>query len=164
MERYRKILEQQADKHASSLRTTYGLLCSQMQYADDPVLYLAKPAWTNRFDQERESTIGIFFSIWVTSELVERGQFAYNIHAKQLRKLSGYKLTARKFADEFRQAVKASVANWPGVRMDFGPLTLLEGRVDCTLDDFARKIEQRITGFVTVHHEVDNLLDASRIS
>ena len=129
--------------------------------SDSAVLYVAKPEWTNRFDPDRESTIGIFFALWVTPPLVEQKQFAYNIHSRQLRRLAGYKLASRKFADEFRQAVKGRVSDWPGISMNYGPLTLLEGHDSCNADNFAEKAEQRVVDFVGIHEEIDHLLNAS---
>lgn len=162
MEAYRKILKQQEDHHAPNLLQKHGLVCKQLQFDDENApLYLAKPHWTNRFDQQRESTIGIFCCIWVSPELLEQKQFAYNIHSKELRKLPGYKLASRKFASDFRNLVEAQVAKWPNIRLDYGPLTLLEGRETGELDSFAEKVDERISGFVDIHQHIDKLLEAS---
>ena len=163
MEQYHTILKEQEEKSAKGLLTKHNIVCKQMQFGNEAPLYLAKPHWTNRFDAERDSTIGIFFSIWVSPKLIEQGRFAYNIHSKQLSKLPGYKLKPRKFADEFRLAVEARVADWPGIRMDYGPSTLLQGHDTCDLDSFAEKVADRVSDFVGIHEEVDNLLDRSAI-
>lgn len=164
MNQHHKILKQKEAQHAPSLLKKHGLICKQLPWDGglNP-LYLAKPHWTNRFDKKRESTIGIFCSIWVTVELLEENQFAYNIHAKQLRKLPGYKLGAREFASEFRKLVKAQVASWPNIRLDFGPLTLLEGRDSCELDAFADNVDERISAFVEIHQHIDDLLEATAL-
>lgn len=163
MKKYRECLYQQERKLSPGLLEKYGLLCKQLPFVDDSeVLYVAKPHWTNRFDPKREYSIGIFCAIWVSPELLEQQQFAYNIHSLKLRQLQGFKLTSRKFADEFRSAVKASVASWPNVRMDYGPMTLLEGRCECSIDSFSKLVEERVNGFVSIHHEIDKLLDASK--
>ena len=167
MEKYRAILKQQEERFTSARCADinlqqHGLLCQQLQYTDDSeVLYLAKPNWTNRFDPNRESTIGIFFALWVSPALVRQKQFAYTIHSKQLRKLPGYKLASRQFADEFRLAIKSRVAHWPGISLDFGPLTLLEGHDTCSEASFAQKVEQRVIDFIGIHNEIDRLLDAA---
>jgi len=162
MDRYNKILKQQERRHAPNLLKKHGLVCKQLQFGDDCVpLYLAKPHWTNRFDSKRESTIGIFFGLWISPELLQKNQFAYNIHSKTIRKLPGYKLTSKDFATEFRSLVKSSVSQWPGIRLDYGPTTLLEGRETSDLSSFADKVEQRILGFADICHHVDNLLEKS---
>jgi len=162
MKKYRKILKHLEEKHAPSLLSKYGLNCKQMQYREENAsLYVAKSHWTNRFDPNREATIGIFFAVWMSPELIKQQQLAYNIHSKKLRHLPGYKLASRKFADEFRRAVKDRVESWPGIRVDYGPLTLLEGRDTVNLDNFSEKVEQRIDGFVDIHAEIDRLLNTS---
>lgn len=163
MEQYDKVLKQQERRHAKTLLKKHGLLCKQLQYADDgcPPLYIAKPHWTNRFDEERESTIGIFCAIWVAPTLLKKRQFAYNIHSKTLHKLPGYKLKSRKYANDFRRLVKSQVAQWPGISLDYGPLTLLEGKDTCDLDSFSEKVEERIFGFVDIHQHIDDLLEDS---
>jgi len=159
MEQHHAILKQQEEKNAPNLLSKHNTVCRQMQFGKEAPLYLAKSHWTNRFDENRASTIGIFFSIWVTPKLIEQGRCAYNIHSKQLSKLPGYRLTPRKFADEFRFAVEARVADWPGIRMDYGPSTLLQGHDSCDLDSFAEKVEDRVSQFVEIHKEIDVLLD-----
>ena len=162
MQEYRKILKQLEKTYAPTLLQDYGLVCRQMQYSDEDVaLYVAKKHWTNRFDHKRENTIGVFFCVWVSPELLKKREFAYNIHSLKLRSLPGYRLASREFATEFRKLVKSRVTTWPGIRMDYGPLTLLEGRDTCELEDFYNRAEQRILDFVVIHKEIDKLLDAS---
>ncbi len=163
MEKYRKILKQFEHQHASTLHNKHGLVCRQLPYGDEEaVLYVAKNNWTNRFDPQRKSTVGIFFSVWVTPELLDKQEFAYNIHSKQLRKLPGYRLTSKKFANDFRELVQDRVSAWPNIRLDYGPLTLLQGRDSCRLETFAVKVKQRVTEFTGIHEEIDNLLQVSK--
>lgn len=161
MEHYHRVLKLQESKHASELLKKYGLICRQMQFGNEAPLYLGKSDWTNRFDQDRDSTIGVFCSIWVSDKLLQKRQFAYNIHSKAISKLPGYKLMPRKFANDFRQLVESSVVQWPNIRLDYGPSTLLEGRDTCEPDSFAANVEARISGFVDIHHHIDSLLKAS---
>ena len=163
MEKYDAILKQQEEKTAAKLLAKHGIVCKQMPFGKEAPLYLAKPEWTNRFDPDRESTIGIFCAIWVAPKTLQEGKFSYNIHSKKIRELPGYKLTARKFADEFRELVKDHVADWPAIRLDYGPTNLLEGYDHCSLDDFAKRVNSRIEGFVSIHQEIDSLLDAARV-
>ncbi len=158
MDKYLNILKQQEHRLAPGLLKRHRLVCKQLTFEGTAPLYVAKPHWTNRFDAEKDSTIGLFFAIWVTPQLIERKQFAYNLHSKQLRNLPGYKVTSRKFASEFRIAIKDKVSDWPEISLDYGPVTLFEGRDSCERDSFAQKVEQRVTAFVKIHAEVDTLL------
>jgi len=162
MDRYNKILKQQERQHATNLLKKYGLVCKQLQYGDDCApLYLAKPHWTNRFNPKRETTIGIFYGLWISPQLLEKNQFAYNIHSKKIRKLPGYKLTSKDFAVKFRNLVKPSVSQWPGIRLNYGPTTLLEGRDTSELSVFAEKLAERIQAFADISHHIDDLLEES---
>jgi len=163
MDQYNKILKQQERLHASKLLKKHGIICKQLQFGDDecPPLYLAKQHWTNRFDDNRESTIGIFCSIWVAPTLLKKNKFAYNIHAKSLQKLPGYQLTPKTFANDFRKLVRDQVSSWPGISLNHGPSTLLQGKETGELDSFAEKVEERILGFTEIHQHVDDLLEKS---
>ena len=104
---------------------------------------------------DRETTVGIFFCAWVSPELLEDDNFAYNIHSLKQRELPGYNLASREFANNFRTNVESRVVSWPNIRMDYGPLTLLEGRDLCEIDTFDKKVENRISDFVEIHEEID---------
>ena len=162
MEQFEKILKQQEREHAAKLKKSHGLICKQLDYVDCSPLYIAKPDWTNRFDNNRDATLGIFCAIWVGKSDIKKKKFPYNIHAKTLRKLPGYTLEPREFADEFRRLVYSEVADWPGIKLDYGPSTLLGGKDNCELDSFAEKVEERILGFASIHHHIDDLLEAAR--
>jgi len=162
MNPYDEILKTQEIQHAPKLLKQHGLICKQMPLGDGAPLYVAKAHWTNRFEDDRESTIGVFCAIWVGPSLLKKKQFAYNIHAKTLAKLPGYTLVPKKFASDFRGLVQASVASWPGIRLDYGPSTLLQGKQTCDLDDFAEKAAERLSGFADIHQYVDDLLEAAK--
>jgi len=165
MDEYRNVLQLQEAKHAPSLLKKHGIICKQMQYGNDSEsLYLGKPNWTNRFDNDRETTIGIFCCIWVSTKLLKSNQFAYNIHSKKLKSLPGYTLTPTRFASDFRTLVKSPVAKWPNIRLDYGPSTLLEGRESSDIDKFADNVRKRIDGFVKIQHHIDDLLEAAKSS
>lgn len=162
MERYSEILKKQELHHAPGILKKHGIICRQLAFGKAPApLYLAKDNWTNRFDPERKTTVGVFCSIWVSPAMSEKKQFAYNIHSKAIYKLPGYKLVSQKFASDFRNLVASDVENWPNIRLDYGPMTLLQGKDTCELDSFAEKIAARIKGFVDIHHHVDSLLAES---
>jgi len=92
---------------------------------------------------------------------LKKNQFAYNIHAKTLQKLPGYKLTPKTFASDFRSLVKSQVSKWPNIRLDYGPSTLLQGNDSSDLTDFGERVEQRILGFVDIYKHIDELLEKS---
>ena len=58
----------------------------------------------------------------------------YTIHALQMRKLKGYKITSKEFAAAFREKFTAFANQWPNVSMQYGPLTLMEGWVKSAED------------------------------
>lgn len=163
MKEYHAILEQQGKRLAPKLLKKHGLTCKALAYAkDEPVLYLAKPEWTNRFDPDRESTIGIFCSVWITAASLKSHKFPYNIHAKKLAKLPGYTLKPKQFAEDFRATVADKIKDWPAVRTDYGPGTLLQGKDVCELESFASRVEDRINAFADIHHDIDKLLEAHK--
>jgi len=161
LQQFDNILKEQETLLAPKLLKKHGIICKQLPYGDGAPLYLAKQHWTNRFDDNRESTIGIFCAVWVGAALLKQNRFAYNIHSKALQKLPGYKLEPKKFASDFRSLVKSSVSQWPSIRLDYGPSTLLMGKEICELDSFAKKVEERILGFVDISQHIDNLLEQS---
>ncbi len=162
MKKHNQVLKQLEKERAADLLDEHGLLCKQMPFGKDcNPLYFGKPHWTNRFDKNRDSTIGIFAAIWVSPELMEHNQFAYNIHSKAIRKLTDYQLTSIEFAQDFRERVVTEVADWPNIRLDYGPTNLLEGRGDSDLDNFAENAGRVLQGFVDIHHHIDSLLEAS---
>lgn len=165
MQQYNKVLQQLEHKHAPILLEKHGLICKQLPFGDDecPPLYLAKPHWTNRFDDNRDSTIGIFCAIWLAPTQLKKNRFKYNIHSKSLKKLPGYKAEPRKFASEFRNLVETSVSQWPGISLKYGPSTLLQGSETFESDSFADKVEERILGFVDIYQPIDDLLELSLI-
>lgn len=160
----RSLLGQVEKKQSPGLKKNFGLVCREMPYGDDSaVMYVAKDSWTNRFDPERDRTRGIFFSSWVSHELMKKGVFAYNIHAMKLRELPGYKLQGRRFAEEFRARVADDISDWPNVSIDHGPLTLLQGDDTFSEDTFADQVTARIDAFTTIHHHLDELLEEAKV-
>jgi len=160
MKEFEKILKQQERNHAAKLKKSHGLICKQLAFGDCSPLYIAKPHWTNRFDENRTSTVGVFCAIWVSEKDIKNEKFLYNIHSKAIKDLPGHKLKSREFADEFRRLVKSTVSDWPGISLNHGPVTLLQGSQTCDLDTFAENVEKRIMGFVDIHHHIDNLLNS----
>lgn len=104
-----------------------GLELSVGWYKDAVFLKLYKKEWANTFPDPLTAPSRIFFSVWVTPESVAQKKLWYNIHALKLRKLAGYRIESRKFAAAFRSRFAKQQEQWPNLRTDFGPLTLMEG-------------------------------------
>lgn len=132
------------------------LICKQGFYTNCSVLKLQKPSWTNDpMDQVRNSS-GIFFSIWISEESAKKSRANYNIHALKMRKLKGYSITSKDFAQEFRKNfVKKS---WPNVSVDYGPLTLMEGWEEVALNKLGDGILPMLERFHQVSPVLDRLL------
>jgi hypothetical protein len=144
-------------------RPADGLICRQGLYNDCYVLKLQKAAWTNdRMEQLRNET-GIFFSIWTNVKTVAgKNRANYNIHALKLRQLTGYSITSRDFANEFRKGFSSLSAAWPNVRVDYGPLTLMQGWIEVDMDRFEKDALGLMEGFKSVSPLIDRLLAARR--
>jgi hypothetical protein len=74
-----------------------------------------------------ENKTGIFFSIWADAKSASQKRAHYNNHALKLRQLAAYSITSRDFAHEFRSSFARMRGGWPNVRVDYGPLTLMQG-------------------------------------
>lgn len=140
------------------------LVCKAMPHDDSAVFYLAKNEWTNRLVKKAgEDTQGVFCSLWTNAELIKQGRFSYNIHSLKLHALPACRLTSRKFAEDFRNAVKDRIREWPNVRTDYGPLTLLQGYELCELDDFSTKARERVEAFASISGIIDALFEQGKL-
>lgn len=148
---FRKIKQQYDERHSDS-----GLVCKQGFYLNSSVLKLQKPFWTNDPMNQPQNSSGIFFSIWMYEESIAKSRAPYNIHALKLRKLKGYSITSKDFAEKFRNNfVKKS---WPNVSVDFGPLTLMEGWIEVDLNNLQESILPLLERFHRVSPIIDRLL------
>jgi hypothetical protein len=139
-----------------------GLICKQGIYHDSLVLKLQKAAWTNdRMDQLANET-GIFFSIWANAGTTAGSRANYNIHALKLRRLAGYSITSRDFANDFRKNFASMRAAWPNVSVDYGPLTLMQGWFAIDLDTFEEDALALMERFQQVSPMIDRLLESRR--
>ena len=142
--------------HRASIRNRDLLSRHQLEarvgeWLDCPVLKLDKPHWHNRGEVPIPGQI--FFSIWQEGN----GELNYNIHAFKLRNLKQYKLESRKFAQAFRTTFDAS--GWPNVSLDFGPQTLMQGKISVNPTTLDHDLDSVIANFCRVHHQIDILLD-----
>lgn len=129
---------------------------------DSVYLKLHKRSWTNPGQDPLTAETRIFFSIWIDAKAVAEQKLLYNIHAFKLRKLKGYRIPAIKFAEAFRDSFKDLASQWPNVRTDFGPLTLMEGQVKIDLRDFQRELTELSGHFITAAPLLDQTLEKFR--
>ena len=122
-------------------------------------LKLYKKAWASPLQDPLTAESRIFFSIWINEALIQEQKICYNIHAFKLRKLPGYSLESRKFADSFRASFKPFKHEWPNVSMQFGPLTLMEGWLSVDLENFHHEILELANNFLAIDHLIDETLE-----
>ena len=125
---------------------------------DCVVLKLYKSSWANPFQDPVTSESRIFFSVWISNSSLKEEKLFYNIHALKLRKLKGYAIESRKFAFIFREHFEAFEHKWENVRVDFGPLTLMEGWVKFDPKNFQTDILELANQFLDIEHLVDETL------
>jgi hypothetical protein len=139
-----------------------GLICKQGFYKTCPVLKLQKSSWTDDPMDQVENTSGIFFSIWTNEASSRQNRAKYNIHALQLRKLTGYSIASRDFASDFRSRFESLRSAWPNVRVDYGPQTLMEGWIEVVPNHFEADILLLMRRFQSLSPLIDRLLRARR--
>ncbi len=122
------------------------------------VLKLQKKSWADAAPTARPFEGSIFFSIWISEESIREGRLNYNIHAFKLRQLVGYAIQSREFAAAFRSRFKAFEKKWPNVRVDFGPLTLMEGWIGVDLKNFEKELSDLAHRFLEIRFIIDELL------
>lgn len=121
-------------------------------------LKLYKKSWANPFQDPLTAESRIFFSVWINDLAIEEQKIFYNIHAFKLRKLKGYSIESRKFADTFRDSFKDFAHKWQNVSIKFGPLTLMEGWLKTDLENFQDAILEPANNFLEIEHLIDNTL------
>jgi hypothetical protein len=143
-------------------RNRDGLICKQGFYKACSVLKLQKQSWTNDPMDRVENTSGIFFSVWTNEASTRQNRANYNIHALKLRELKGYSIASRDFADDFRNGFASMRNTWPNVRVDYGPLTLMQGWVEVDLNSFEKDIQALVERFEDLSPLIDRLLESRR--
>lgn len=140
-----------------------GLICKQGFCMKSFVLKLQKSSWTNDRMDEIQNESGIFFAIWINEESASRNRANYNIHALKLRHLRGYSITSRNFAEEFRNRFASLHGAWPNVSVEYGPLTLIQGWIEISLDTAGKDILLLLEQFEQLSPLIDRLLESRRI-
>lgn len=129
-------------------------------YKNDSVfIKLYKKSWANKSEDLLTSESRIFFSVWINKSIINEQKLFYNIHALKLRKLNGYKITSRNFADNFRISFKIFESQWKNVSTQFGPLTLMEGSFDFEPENLQNEIVQLANQFLQIDFLIDDLLE-----
>lgn len=121
-------------------------------------LKLYKKSWANASQDPLTTPSRIFFSIWINDSTIKEQKIYYNIHAFKLRQLKGYTIQSRKFSETFRQSFKDFEQKWPNVRVDFGPLTLMEGWIKIDSESFQDDILKLANSFLEIDHLIDHTL------
>jgi hypothetical protein len=129
-----------------------GLTCVTNVFEGCPGLRLHRESWLSGNAQ-------IFFSVWTDSESECGGRLHYNIHAFKLREFKLHVITSRNFADSFRKAFKTLSRSWPNVRVDYGPLNLMQGWIDYRETTFDADVQQLMKQFAELSPIIDHLLE-----
>ena len=133
-------------------------------YKDSVFLKLYKRSWASPAQDPLIAESRIFFSVWVSDLAVREQKIFYNIHALKLRRLKGYSIESRKFADAFRAGFKAFAPKWENVSVKYGPLTLMEGWVKSEPENFQEEILELASKFLEIEYLIDDALAKFKVS
>lgn len=129
---------------------------------DSWVLKLQKKGWSSTALHESPIHSGIFFSIWLTEQDLQKSVFNYNIHALKLRELEGYKIKSREFANDFRSAFAPDQSSWKNVSVSYGPLTLMQGYMPLDMKNFEKDVDNLVKKFIPLCPVIDQLLEVRK--
>lgn len=148
-----------ADQLDQKLLAERGLETAVVTFGEDcVVLKLYKRSWANQFQDPLTAESRIFFSVWISDSAIKEQKLLYNIHALKLRKLKGYSIESRKFAAIFRADFKDFEHQWENVRVDYGPLTLMEGWLKIDQENLQDQILKLANHFFEIAHLIDGTL------
>lgn len=155
LENFQKTVDQLDQKllNEKSIEVSVGI------YLDSVFIKLYKKSWASDSLEPLTPESRIFSSIWINDSLIEKQKIMYNIHALKLRKLKGYKIESRKFAEIFRDSFKDYESNWPNVSVNHGPLTLMEGWIKLDLKNLQEEVLKLANNFLEIEHLIDNTLN-----
>jgi hypothetical protein len=129
-----------------------GLLCVTSVFEGCSGVKLHRDSW-------KSGAAEIFFSVWTDQETRTAGRIHYNIHAFKMRQFKGHVVTSRDFADDFRKNFRSVSGSWPNVRVDFGPLNLMQGWIEFREESFERDVLGLLSQFAAVCRIIDRLLE-----
>jgi len=148
-----------ADQLDKKLLTQKEIETSVVIFGKDcVVLKLYKKSWANQTEDPLTSPSRIFFSIWISDSTIKEQKILYNIHALKLRHLKGYSIQSKKFAETFRNSFKIFEPKWENVRVNFGPLTLMEGWTKIDSETFQNDIFKLANDFLEIEYLIDDTL------
>ena len=155
LESFQKVADQIDQKllHQKSIEVSVGI------YLDSVFIKLYKKSWTNNPQEPLTAESRIFFSLWINDSTIEKQKIMYNIHALKLRKLKGYSIQSRKFAELFRQDFKDYTSKWQNVSVNHGPLTLMEGWIKLDLENFQEETLKMANNFLEIEYLIDKTLE-----
>lgn len=154
-------MQEAADKIDKKLLDERQLEVYVGTFGDCVVLKLYKRSWANPFQDPVSSPSRIFFSVWIDPN--REGELSYNIHALKLRQLKGYKIESRKFAEVFRKGFKDFAHRWENVRVEYGPLTLMQGFVRIEPGRMQEQVLALANEFFAIEHLIDEVLADFRV-
>jgi hypothetical protein len=160
LEKFQKIADQ-LDRNVlreKSIEVAVGV------YLDSVVIKLYKKSWASNAQEPLSAESRIFFSVWVNDSTIKNQKIMYNIHALKLRKLKGYKIESRKFAEAFRDDFKNHEINWPNVSVNHGPLTLMEGWLKLDQENFENEVLKITNNFLDIENLIDDTLSKFKIN
>jgi hypothetical protein len=129
-----------------------GLLCVTNVFEGCPGVKLHRESW-------KSGAAEIFFSVWTDNDSRNSGRIHYNIHAFKMRQFKGHIIASRDFAGDFRKNFKALSSSWPNVRVDYGPLNLMQGWTEFREDSFQRDVLGLMNLFASLCPIIDQLLE-----
>ena len=155
---YLERFQNAADQIDKRLLAQKQLEVSTGLYKDSVFLKLYKRSWASPLQDPLIAETRIFFSVWICDSAIRERKLLYNVHALKLRRLKGYSIESRKFADTFRGNFKDFEHKWKNVSVKFGPLTLMEGWLKIDLGDFQDEILELANNFLEIEYLVDDAL------
>jgi hypothetical protein len=155
----------EAAKHIASKKLRQsGLQMYTGIVLDCVAIKLYKKEWSSDAADPVNASSRIFFSVWLSEKGINKQQLYYNIHAFKLRELPGHKISSRDFAAKFRSVFAQYIPVWENLRIDFGPLTLMEGWVPFSDTKLAADIIRLAERFTEVAPLIDQTLSAYKLT
>jgi hypothetical protein len=129
-----------------------GLICVTGMFEGCPFVRLHRDSW-------KTGPAEVFFSVWTDKASRDSGRIHYNIHALKMRQFKGHVISSRDFANNFRKNFKALSSSWPNIRVDYGPLNLMQGWIELRDESFERNVLGLMSQFAAVCPIIDQLLE-----
>lgn len=160
LENFQKIVDQLDSKllDKKSIEVSVGI------YLDSVFIKLYKKSWASNPQEALTAESRIFFSVWVNDSTLEKQKIMYNIHALKLRKLKGYSIQSRKFAEVFRENFKDYEQKWQNMSVNHGPLTLMEGWIKLDLENFQEEVLKLVSNFLEIEYLIDHTLNQFKLA